>query len=329
MPGKKEVLTAVCTLLCAAAIGHVMQSTEEAHLRYGIMPTPAFLTLAGPPEGSVTGRTLLDVTDIALTSSAGGAQAHVSALAHIFDALETRTVGTFPTQPDQDGDCAISVQTTLERAAMVHLEISAPCLPNEKLTVHHNGMMFSEVMSERGTLSLDVPALAEEAVFIVAFPSGEGAMASLPVHTLQNYDRAVLQWPGHTGFELHAREFGAGYGDVGHRWAGQAGDLEAVTKGESGILTRHGNSTLDDPLMAEVYTFPKNVDGRSGEVLLTVEAEVTQENCGLEVEAQSLEMQADGQIRSRTLLLPVPGCDSIGSFLVLNNLLQDLKVALN
>ena len=47
----------------------------------------------------------------------------------------------------------------------------------------------------------------------------------------------------------------------------------------------------------------------------------------LEIEAQSLEIQTDGKVRTQNLTLAVPDCEATGSFLVLNNLLQDLKVA--
>ena len=50
-------------------------------------------------------------------------------------------------------------------AAMVKLKLDAACLPNERLTVHHNGMIFTEATDDKGQLNVTVPALAEEAVF--------------------------------------------------------------------------------------------------------------------------------------------------------------------
>ena len=40
-------------------------------------------------------------------------------------------------------------------------------------------------------------------------------------------------------------------------------------------------------------------------------------------------MMADGAMKTQDLTLAVPGCDAVGSFLVLNNLVTDLKVASN
>jgi hypothetical protein len=62
---------------------------------------------------------------------------------------------------------------------------------------------------------------------------------------------------------------------------------------------------------------------------LSVEAEVSELNCGQEIEAQSLQVGSDGKLKTRNLTLAVPDCDAIGNFLVLNNLLEDLKVARN
>ena len=73
---------------------------------------------------------------------------------------------------------------------------------------------------------------------------------------------------------------------------------------------------------------PKGMSAQSGIVDLSVETEVTSMNCGLEIEAQSFEV-IDGDVKSRNLTLAVPDCDAKGSFLVLNNLVEDLTVASN
>ena len=59
-----------------------------------------------------------------------------------------------------------------------------------------------------------------------------------------------------------------------------------------------------------------------------IEVEVTALICGLEIEAQSLEV-ITGDLKMRELSLSVPDCDTKGTFLVLNNLVEDLKVASN
>jgi hypothetical protein len=126
---------------------------------------------------------------------------------------------------------------------------------------------------------------------------------------------------------MHAREFGANYGDVGHVWKDTPRDPNAVDTG-LGFLTRLGNRDVAEDWVAEVYSFPKGMTQQSGTVDLSIEAEITALNCGQEIEAQSLEVVL-GDVKSRDLSLAVPNCDAKGTFLVLNNLVEDLKVASN
>ena len=172
-----------------------------------------------------------------------------------------------------------------------------------------------------------MPALSQEAVFIMAFSNGEGAVAQTEVEDLSDFNRVVVQWKGYGGFQIHAREFGADYGDTGHVWLGAPGAVADAITGQGGFMKRHGDTTSPDPLMSEVYSFPAVGAANAGDIALSVETEISAANCGLEIEAQTLEVSADGDIKTQNLTMSVPECDAVGDFLVLNNLLQDLKVA--
>jgi hypothetical protein len=161
----------------------------------------------------------------------------------------------------------------------------------------------------------------------MAFTNGEGAVAQTVVEELVDFDRVALQWKGSTGFALHALEFGADYGTAGHVWAGASRDMTYAVTGQGGYLSQLGDQAVPDGLLAEVYTFPTGSSMTSGIVDLSVETEVAGNNCGLEIEARSLQTMGGNDIISRDLTLSVPNCDAEGNFLVLNNLLEDLKVA--
>ncbi|KIN62772.1 Translocase [Sulfitobacter noctilucicola] len=331
MLGKKEIATAVGALACAIGIGFIMQSADSGGDGYDQQAAADAPVL----QGATAGNAMLDLEEITLTSAEfeGGIDLP-SPDTEVTKVLAPTSVLEEPTVPEVVEQsqavtpaCEIVATARPVAAAMVNLELEASCLPNERVTVHHNGMIFTETTSAEGSVSLRVPALAKEAVFILAFSNGEGAVAQTVVEELADFDRAVLQWKGNTGFQIHAREFGADYGSEGHLWTNAPGDVAAAVAGSGGVLTRHGDMSAAEPLIAEVYSFPKAYNARSGNIALSVETEVTQANCGLEIEAQSLEMQADGSIKTQNLTLPVPDCDAAGSFLVLNNLLQDLKVA--
>ena len=213
--------------------------------------------------------------------------------------------------------------------AMVALSLDAPCARDQRFTLHHNGLMFTQVTDEGGHASMLVPALAKTAVFIVAFPNGDGAVANADVESLEYYQRVAIQWQGDTGVQLHALEFGAEMGSDGHVWAAARRDVAAAADGDRGFMTLLGDAAQPEALMAEIYTFPSRLNGRDGAVALRVEAEVTQTNCARDIEAQALQTQLGGALNVQELTLAIPECDAVGDFLVLKNLLNDLTIARN
>ncbi|MGK7650899.1 hypothetical protein ACSQ76_00180 [Roseovarius sp. B08] len=215
-------------------------------------------------------------------------------------------------------------------AAMVQLDLTAPCQADTQFTLHHNGMMFSAITGVDGTWSMQVPALAQNAVFIAAFDNSEGAVANAIVDTLDYYDRYVVQWQGRSGMELHAMEYGADYGEQGHVWYDAARDAASAASGEGGFLLRLGHGVIEETtLMAEVYTFPSRDAVRDGEVQVSLETEINAANCGRDIEAQTLIKPGAGEISARDLTMAIPECDAVGDFLVLKNLYEDLKIARN
>lgn len=351
MSRTKEIVTAMGTLACALGIGFVMQSTDTASQRYGASnreaaPTPLPETTS--PQVSLPVRpeqeqvAVIDVQDVTLTSALPNVAALISSsvvppepvaseplvpmtLEDIMGSEEEPVV-VEDTVPDTSCEIVATAEATF--AAQAILSVSAPCHRQERVTIHHNGMFFTVRTDEDGRTELTVPALSQDAAFIVAFNDGEGSVA-LSRHTdIADYNRVILQWAGPAGFQLHAREFGAEYGALGHVWHGAEGaPIARLSSGTGGYLTRHGLDDLAEPHIAEVYTFPAKMSGRNGQIDLSVEAEITAENCGLEIEAQTMERESTGRMRTRNLTLAVPGCDAAGDYLVLNNVLDDMKVA--
>ena len=225
--------------------------------------------------------------------------------------------------------CEYAMTAEPVAAAMVRLTLSVPCMTNERFTLHHNGMMFTGATDLSGESEMLVPALSAKPVFIAAFANGDGAVANAEVTSLEYYDRVVVQWKGRSGLQIHALEYGADYEGEGHVWAGARRDMAAAARGNGGFLTRLGDAEMPEALMAEVYTFPSGIAQRDGAVSIRVEAEVTRDNCDRNVEAQSIEMAEDGTLHVQDLVLSMPACNAVGDFLVLKNLVGDLKIARN
>ncbi|MBB94772.1 MAG: hypothetical protein CML68_09235 [Rhodobacteraceae bacterium] len=219
--------------------------------------------------------------------------------------------------------CTVEASAEPVAHASVRLTIDAPCFPATPVAIHHTGLMFSVSSDDDGHLDITVPAMKSRAVFIVSVADGYGAVVTADVPDAAHWTRVALQWQGLGAFQIHAREFGAGYGDTGHVWSGAPSN--PVT---GSFLTHLGDGTGLAPRMAEIYSFPSG-KGLSGLVDLTVETEVTVDTCGETLTAEALERRDAGTLTSRELNLTMPNCGAIGDFLVLNNLMEDLKIAAN
>jgi hypothetical protein len=226
-----------------------------------------------------------------------------------------------------EAPCAITLTAEPAAGAMATLALHAPCHGEARVTLHHQGLMFTELTDAEGRLSVTVPVFAQRASFTAAFAGGAGASAVTDVTSLSFYDRVAVQWKGQAGLQLHAREFGADYFGPGHVWTDSAGDLGAAARGEGGFLVRLGRAETPEGLVAEVYSFPSGTAQQGGAVAMSVEAEVTAENCDRAVEAQTLEIREGHSLRVRDLLVDMPDCAATGDFLVLKNLVEDLNIA--
>jgi hypothetical protein len=328
---KLKILTAGGTLCCALGIGYLMQQSVPIY-RAPQSPKPMVVQqVVLEPHGvsDVDDYAIFDMQGITLTSARPNIPAprrlsHVSLdYDHVGRALTSTNDLLPPTPFDPDVPqlgCAISTTTTAAPMASVALSVDAPCYGNQRVTVHHSGLIFTETTNPQGQLQVTIPALSENAVFVIDFGNGLGAVAMSRVEDLSAFDRVALQWDGPAGFQIHAREFGVGYGEAGHVWTG------ATTQGQGKSLKLGVSDTLA-PKLVEIYTYPTESSDRSGTVALSIETEVTKDNCGRDFVAQSFEMRGGEPLRTRDLSLSMPNCTATGDFLVLNNLVEDLKIA--
>jgi len=349
MSRKTEIMTAVGTLACAVGVGFIMQMGEVAELRYGSAPVKSASTMPfiGEPAPSVISSAKVKSTplepiamqDATLTSAQVPVPTKFALAPNVIEIVADEDVfdlylapeefwgGLLVPELEKMPECPIEATATAQAAAMIKYTLTAPCLAGAKVVISHSDLMFSGIMPDDGTLTTEIPALTKDAMVRAFFTTGETIETSLSVDSFDLYDRVLVQWRGATGVQIHAREFGANYGDVGHVWSGSTRGMSAISEGQGGYLTTLGDSTLDGAHIAEVYTFPSALTRMSGAVDLTIETEVTAQNCARDIEAQAIQFKAGKEVSSQLLTLAVPDCDTIGSFLVLNNLLQDLTVA--
>ncbi|MGR3494770.1 translocase [Citreimonas sp.] len=315
----KTYILACATFLSAIAIGYAMQKEERAAQLARITPA-------------------IHLEDVEMTSARRGeptlpAEMAAADLPETRVALDTgdtsRVRPALPQATQAATDFACMPEMTAEPAAgaMIRVALSAPCRADERVTLHHQGLMVTQRMAPDGTLEAMIPALSETATVMASFLDGAGASATTEVSSLYFYDRVAVQWQGDAGLQLHAREYGSDYFQPGHVWAEAAGDLGSAARGEGGFLVRLGHEDGPDALVAEVYTFPVGTAARPGDVALSVEVEVTAANCDSTVAAQTLQRRQDGRLQVRDVTMPIPDCGRAGDFLVLKNLVQDLTIA--
>jgi hypothetical protein len=320
MLDKRTVLIGAATAACALGIGFMMQPAAVGDSATGLAQHSAKPRVpADPALGSP-----LEIEKITLTSRqklppVGEIQSDVSAQPSATASDSAATA------------CRMQASATALPGAMVALKILAPCRGGERVTLHHQGMMITETLGDSGALALTVPALASTAIFIIeptmvakalrlrTAPAG-GAVVQVAVPDMAQVDRVVLQWSGNSGFEVHAREFGAQYGEHGHVWHG------ADPVRGAGEMVQLGDRTQLSPRLAEVYSFRRDATVANGVIEISVEAEVTEINCAREIAAQSLRV-SQGRVQTRDLVLEMPDCTATGDFLVLNNLVEHLKIA--
>lgn len=327
MSRKKKFLTAASTFGVALGVGFVMQYGDAVASRLqpvdGFAPTaitPADIVM--PLEASLTPSLVMPQAPSPLDIPV---PVLLAALNSVDENLFIPEIAAPSVIPEQS--CDVAMNATVLPLAMVALSVTAPCELNTAITIHHQGLMFTILTDAAGTADILAPAMAEDAFFIAAFESGDGAVTSVVVPELANFDRAALQWQGMNAVQLHALEFGADYGTDGHVWSASAGELDFVTPSQAGFLVRLGDDTRDTPLMVEVYTFPTGTVSRDGSVALTVEAEVTAENCGRDVAAESIQIDSASTPTAIDLTMTMPECDAVGEFLVLKNIFKDLTLA--
>lgn len=296
------------TVFCALAIGYLMQNGSAAQPDTG-ETRHAMAATSG--EGAV----IAGLQGIVLTSSSPSRDSGNGA------ALPTRrTVRPEQSQAKPQVNCAISARAFAAPNASARLTVKAPCNGDQAVELHHSGMTFTGMTDARGNLDVTIPALSEYAIFLVSFDDKVGTAATTHIPDIAEFERIALQWHGDTDLQLHALEFGAGYGQAGHVWANSETD-------STGQVVHLGLADAGQAKNVELYSFPAGSTDQSGTVALTVEAEVTEANCGRDLSVQSLELRSDRRLRSRDLTLTLPDCGSGNDFLVLNNLFQDLTIA--
>jgi len=335
-----KIVTVLITVFMAWATGFAMQNSDSIAEIFGRKEGPplqhvrlASADMNGETDDVFVSSTALPSLPASMLRSGFPAVRLTGSAGLLFPQKETVSAGILENEARFSPfgiACGprLSAIAARERAE-VRLMLDAPCKAEQIVEILHEGLVFTELTSRTGHVSVTVPALAEKARFTVRFADRTMVHAMAEVPEVIDHDRIVLLWQGNADLNIRALEFGADYGDVGHVQAeapGHAAGRDEVR----GIIMRLGRSDRPENVRhAEIYSFPRAMSNRSGAVRLALEAGVNAFTCDREIEATALWKTVAGVMRPTDIVLFMPGCNRIGNRLVLKNVLPDLKIARN
>lgn len=237
-----------------------------------------------------------------------------------------RVPALLPNVAADEETCSLTATATPSDMATVLLTVVAPCLGQDRIVLHHEGMELSEVLDRSGKLTVRVPVLNENVVILVRTQSGHGGIAVARVPALALYDRFILQWTGADEFRLLSR--GNENDARNYLWSASAPSYGAATNQAPGTaVIPLGNAAGSAAKMASVYTVTSEQATRSKGMGLVVEVEVTADNCGRDISARSLDLRRNMRLRVRDIVLSMPDCSAVGERLVLGDLAEDPVIA--
>ena len=303
---RRKITLGVTTLFIAAATGHMFQGNDAPRAtQAGQAPDRrSSPVVPAPPVAKVVLVPNLPAPALAVPEARAFAETAQADSAVFPDNAETSAPPT--------SACILRIDMAAQPMALVGAALFAPCHPNERVVILHEGLAITALTSDSGSLFFSLPALAQDAHVTVLFAGGDRAEAALKVPEAAEYQRFVVQWQGDDAFQLHALENGADLGTPGDISALNAQLPVPDAAPGLGFLLVLGDPTVDFPLLAEVYTFPI----RPTDVRLVVEAAVTRQTCGREILGETLAFNGTGVVAT-DLTMAMPDCTGIGDRLVM------------
>ena len=325
---KRRLSLVVAIMSVAFGSGHLVQNVFVAPAKGGLasaklQPVDITLVAAGPKVPvSEPQKAVLAIEGVSFADGATDQSPNIftlpkdSLMKAEFQAGGQKTLDTAQS-------CPLSLDLKVEPSAMIGLSVVAPCHINQRLVLRHDGLSVTAKTSATGTLTTSLPAFSSDALVSIRFANGEIAEARLSVPQASAVRRFGVQWLGDDAFQVNAFENGAGYGEKGHVSAADPQRPLAGLPQIGGFLSVLGDDRVDQPMLAEVYTYPTD---SNADVQIVVEAAITKSTCARDILGETL-ADVGGDVTITDLTLAMPDCSAIGDILVLKNLDPDLKIA--
>jgi hypothetical protein len=218
--------------------------------------------------------------------------------------------------------CDRALRLDTAPGAILRARLYAPCDPVVRVEIRHAGLRFALETGEDGQIDVTLPAMMADAVVEAAFADGTVVRAGAAVPEVAGVDRIAIVSDGWAGLSLDANEAAVRYG-------GANGFLAVSGQTRDGAVHRLGESGIEAPVVAEVYTLPAGRLGMLGSVSFQIEVPVTSSNCARDIAAEVVRSQGGGQPVRGELRISVPSCEAEGDVLVVGLPAPDLRLARN
>ncbi len=324
---KRKAARGIAVLAVALGAGHLVQTMANKS------PSPTDLASAAEkrPQNVVPLAAGPETAPLAVAAPPLPNPLPVPNLAVVADPTPTPASAVLPevatapeqTLPQQTAACDITLDLMAAPSAMIGVTLLAPCHPNERVVLKHAGLAIAVMTTAGGALFTEIPALDASGQVSAVLADGTQSEAAVEIVDLASYRRFGVQWQGDDAFQVHGFENAANYGQPGDINAANPGRPVADAPSKGGFLTALGDGTAQNPLFAEIYTYPLDPTIKSE---IVIEAAVTEKTCGRELLGETLASSA-GAVVSSELTLSMPECDAVGDYLVLKNLAQDVTIA--
>ena len=196
--------------------------------------------------------------------------------------------------------CTPIVETAHLAEATIEMSVTAPCHANKRFSVHHNGLMLGYKLGDNGSLTFELPVLAQNAIILTEFPDNFVAVNRIRVQTLAAFDRTALQWDG--SLELSLEPTGASTIPVTRKHVGSPEARQAT------ILTAARSDNMDSMPSLQVKTKDSSV-------------------CGTMVNFQTISVRNAQAAQVSNFDLTAPDCDAASAEIILKNLIEPTTLA--
>lgn len=221
-------------------------------------------------------------------------------------------------------DCTLTLSTKSLRGARVLLDVVAPCHKNKAVSITHAGLRFSEIIDDKGMITIIIPVLSDPATIEVSFADGTTKSISAPVKGLSSLQRTAIAWSGPANLQLRADESAFKASDNTLITAQNARSYKQSYLQGGGYLTTLGNKAVEGGKFIQIYSIEDPND-------IFVDFQVVLQDishlCGARITIDTVRYSAALGTELTSKNVSIRNCSAKNKNIVLKNMLRSLIVA--